>query len=76
MRYHDSGKDEFKNALLNGDIFKVSSDVDIALKNMIADKAEETTNIAPAAARRVQVEPENTGRRTTGSKYNVVKRDE
>ena len=33
MRYHDSGKDEFKNALLNGDIFKVSSDVDIALNN-------------------------------------------
>ena len=27
MRYHDSGKDEFKNALLNGDIFKVSYDV-------------------------------------------------
>ena len=55
---------------------KTGFDVDIALKNMIADKAEETTNIAPAATRRVQIEPENTGRRTTGSKYNVVKRDE
>ena len=55
---------------------KTGFDVDIALKNMMADQSEDNTNNSPAAARRVQIEPETTGRRTSGSKYNVVKRDE
>lgn len=59
---------------------KTGFDVDTALKNMIADKAEETANtnnIAGAATRRVQPEVEATpGRRTTGSKYNVISKGE
>ena len=58
---------------------KTGFDVDIALKNMIADKADETANanIAGTATRRVQPEVEATpGRRTTGSKYNVISKGE
>ena len=56
---------------------KTGFDVDIALKNMIADKAEESNStITSAATRRVQPEAEATGRRTSGSKYNVVKKGE
>jgi hypothetical protein len=56
---------------------KTGFDVDIALKNMIADKAEESSsNITTTATRRVQPEAEATGRRTSGSKYNVVKKGE
>lgn len=58
---------------------KTGFDVDTALKNMIAEKAEETANanIAGTATRRVQPEVETTpGRRTTGSKYNVVSKGE
>lgn len=58
---------------------KTGFDVDTALKNMIAEKAEETANanIAGATTRRVQPEVETTpGRRTTGSKYNVVSKGE
>lgn len=57
---------------------KTGFDVDIALKNMIAEKAEDSNpSIAATNTRRVQPEAETTaGRRTTGSKYNVVKRDE
>ena len=57
---------------------KTGFDVDIALKNMIAEKAEDSNpSITSAATRRVQPEAEVTpGRRTSGSKYNVVKKGE
>ena len=56
---------------------KTGFDVDIALKNMMADKADENNNSSTAAVgRRVQPEAEATGRRTSGSKYNVVKKGE
>ena len=44
---------------------------------MIADKSEESNStITNAATRRVQPDAETTGRRTSGSKYNVVKKVE
>lgn len=57
---------------------KTGFDVDIALKNMIAEKAEDNNSPAAAAnTRRVQPDVEATpGRRTSGSKYNVVKKGE
>jgi hypothetical protein len=59
---------------------KTGFDVDVALKNLMADKADENNNssLTPINGRRVQVEEktEAAGRRTSGSKYNVVKRDE
>ena len=57
---------------------KTGFDVDIALKNMIAEKAEDNNpSVATANTRRVQPEVEATpGRRTSGSKYNVVKKGE
>ena len=56
---------------------KTGFDVDIALKNMMADKAEDSTSsITPTSTRRVQPEAEATGRRTSGAKYNVVKKGE
>lgn len=56
---------------------KTGFDVDIALKNLIAEKADDnTSNTAPVVGRRVQLEPENTGRRTAAPKYNVVKKGE
>ena len=57
---------------------KTGFDVDVALKNKMADEAEEKTNLnntAPAA-RRVQPEDQTPGRRTTGTAYNVVKKGE
>ena len=56
---------------------KTGFDVDVALKNMIADKADENTSInTGAATRRVPVEPETPGRRTDGTAYKVVKKGE
>ena len=47
---------------------KTGFDVDIALKNMMADKAEDSTSsITPTSTRRVQPEAEATGRRTSGA---------
>ena len=57
---------------------KTGFDVDVALKNKMADEAEEKTNLnnnAPAA-RRVQPEAQSSGRRTAGTAYNVVKKGE
>ena len=58
---------------------KTGFDVDVALKNMLAEKAEDAanTNIATAAGRRVQPEAEITpGRRTAGTSYKVVSKSE
>jgi hypothetical protein len=56
---------------------KTGFDVDIALKNMIADKAEDTTSsIVSTTTRRVQPEAATSGRRTAAPKYNVVKKGE
>jgi hypothetical protein len=56
---------------------KTGFDVDIALKNMIADKAEDTTSsIVSTTTRRVQSEAATSGRRTAAPKYNVVKKGE
>ena len=57
---------------------KTGFDVDIAIKNMIAEKAEDntSTNLAAPTTRRVQPEAEAAGRRTSGAKYNVVNRGE
>ena len=56
---------------------KTGFDVDIALKNMIADKAEDTTSsIVSTTTRRVQPEAATPGRRTAAPKYNVVKKGE
>lgn len=57
---------------------KTGFDVDIAIKNMIAEKSEDntSTNLAAPATRRVQPEAEAAGRRTSGAKYNVVNRGE
>ena len=57
---------------------KTGFDVDVALKNKMADEAEEKTNLnntAPAG-RRVQPEDQTPGRRTAGTAYNVVKKGE
>lgn len=57
---------------------KTGFDVDIAIKHIEAEKAEDSNNgsIAAATTRRVQPEPEQTGRRTTVTNYNVVKKGE
>lgn len=55
---------------------KTGFDVDVALKNMIAEKAEDNTIATPATTRRVQPEAEATGRRTAGTKYKVVSKGE
>ena len=57
---------------------KTGFDVDTALRNIAAEKAEEkeTSKITPAAGRRVQPEAETTGRRTAGTNYKVVNKTE
>lgn len=59
---------------------KTGFDVDVALKNIIAEQAEDNTNtnIASAAVRRVQPEsePQTPERRTAGTSYKVVGRSE
>ena len=57
---------------------KTGFDIDIALKNLAADQAEENnSSITPAAGRRVQPEGEVTvGRRTAGTNYKVVSKTE
>lgn len=55
---------------------KTGFDVDTAIKNLEADKAEDTAAVAPKE-RRVQPKEEEkpAGRRTSGSKYTVIKKD-
>lgn len=56
---------------------KTGFDVDLALKNMLADKADDNTTITPVTTRRVQPEVETTpGRRTAGTNYKVVNKGE
>jgi hypothetical protein len=59
---------------------KTGFDVDVALKNMLAEKAEDNAAnaITPAAGRRVQpeAEPAAPGRRTAGTSYKVVSKSE
>lgn len=59
---------------------KTGFDVDVALKNIIAEQAEDNTNanIASVAVRRVQPEsePQAPGRRTAGTSYKVVSKSE
>jgi hypothetical protein len=57
---------------------KTGFDVDVALKNMLAEKAEDAAIATPAAARRVQPETEAQapGRRTAGTNYKVVSKSE
>ncbi len=59
---------------------KTGFDVDVALKNMLAEKAEDNASatITPAAGRRVQpeAEPQTPGRRTAGTNYKVVSKSE
>ena len=53
---------------------KTGFDVDLALKNIAAEKAEDEEKAEPAATRRVQPATETTtsGRRTAGTNYKVV----
>lgn len=56
---------------------KTGFDVDTALRNIAAEKADEKdSTITPAAGRRVQPEAEATGRRTAGTNYKVVNKAE
>jgi hypothetical protein len=57
---------------------KTGFDVDTAIKHIAAEKAEDSNNgsIAATTTRRVQPEPEQTGRRTAVTNYNVVKKGE
>lgn len=57
---------------------KTGFDVDLALKNIAAEKAEDEEKAEPAATRRVQAATETTtsGRRTTGTNYKVVTKSE
>ena len=57
---------------------KTGFDVDTALKNIIAEKAEDNTTIlAPTTGRRVQPEAEAApSRRTSGTNYKVVSKSE
>ena len=51
---------------------KTGFDVDAALKNLMAEKADEGGKIEPNKERRVQPQAATPGRRTDGGKYKVV----
>ena len=56
---------------------KTGFDVDTAIKNIEAERAEDNNNtITPAASRRVQPTAEATGRRTAGTNYKIVSKAE